>query len=53
MLSKVKSNNSSYNDKLISSFVELIIAKHRNGPTGTIRLKFNKEQMTFSDLTNL
>ena len=53
MLSKIKSNNSNYSNEIISSFVELIIAKHRNGPTGTIKLKFNKEQMLFSDLINL
>ena len=50
MLSKLKSNNSSYSNENISSFVELIIAKHRNGPTGSIKLKFNREQMLFSDL---
>ena len=50
MLSRLKSNNSNYNNENISSFIELIIAKHRNGPTGTIKLKFNKERMLFSDL---
>ena len=47
MLSKVKSNNFNYENE---SILELIVAKHRNGPTGTIKLKFYKEQMTFSDL---
>ena len=28
---------------------ELIIAKHRNGPSGTIELKFNAEFIKFSD----
>jgi replicative DNA helicase len=28
---------------------ELIIAKHRNGPSGTIELKFNPEFIKFSD----
>ncbi|MCX7795932.1 MAG: replicative DNA helicase [bacterium] len=29
---------------------EVIVAKHRNGPTGTIKLGFNKEIMRFEDL---
>lgn len=29
--------------------VEVIIAKQRNGPTGVIRLKFNKKTMTFQN----
>lgn len=29
---------------------EVIIAKHRNGPTGTVRLSFIKEYMLFKDL---
>ena len=29
--------------------VEVIIAKQRNGPTGAIRLKFNKKTMTFQN----
>lgn len=29
---------------------ELIIAKHRNGPTGMVRLQFNKEFVRFRDL---
>ena len=28
---------------------EIIIAKHRNGPLGTIPLKFNAELIKFSD----
>ena len=34
-----------------SQAIELIIAKHRNGPTGSIKLKFNREQIKFSDYT--
>ena len=33
--------------------VELIIAKHRNGPTGTIKLNFNPKYVRFSDINNL
>lgn len=31
---------------------ELIIAKHRNGPTGTVELFFNKQYTKFSDLVS-
>lgn len=30
---------------------ELMIKKNRNGPTGTVRLEFNKAQMRFANLT--
>ena len=49
MLYRIKSN---YNDQLTSPSIELILSKHRNGPTGTIRLKFNKKQMKFLDFDN-
>ncbi len=29
---------------------EIIVAKHRNGPTGTIKLKFNQERASFMDV---
>ena len=34
----------------VSSFVDLIVAKHRNGALGTIKLKFINEHTTFVDL---
>ena len=33
----------------VSQLTELIIAKQRNGPIGTIKLKFNEKQTKFSD----
>jgi len=40
-----------YNDKTEEPGIcELIIAKHRNGPTDTIKLKFRKEQTMFYNL---
>ena len=46
MLSKSKLDDS---NELSSSLIELIIAKHRNGPTGSINLQFNKKHMKFLD----
>ncbi|MGB2401761.1 MAG: DnaB-like helicase C-terminal domain-containing protein, partial [Porticoccaceae bacterium] len=37
-------------DDSISTRVELIIAKHRNGPTGIIELEFNSTKMEFSSV---
>jgi replicative DNA helicase len=41
MLSKTNSQSQTYQG------IELIIAKQRNGPTGTIKLKFAEEQTKF------
>ncbi|HEY4496789.1 MAG TPA: DnaB-like helicase C-terminal domain-containing protein, partial [Candidatus Paceibacterota bacterium] len=32
------------------NLVEIIIAKHRNGPLGTVKLYFNKEKVTFQSI---
>ena len=32
---------------------ELIIAKHRNGPTGSVNLQFEKETMRFGEVSNM
>ena len=46
MLYRLKANNTlNQTEKL--SLTELIIAKHRNGPTGIVKFKFNETQTQF------
>lgn len=44
-----KSNNLKINNKSIK-IIELILAKHRNGPTGTIKLQFETKQIKFKNI---
>ena len=37
-------------DDSVKGMAELIIAKQRNGPVGTVKLSFNKKQTRFADL---
>ena len=48
MLYSSKINSS--NQKRKSQITELIIAKQRNGPTGTIQFKFNEKYTKFTEL---
>ena len=48
MLSRSKINNS--NKKMKSSIIDLIIAKQRNGPIGTIQLEFNQNYTKFTEI---
>jgi replicative DNA helicase len=43
-LKEEKMNNSDY------SLIELILAKHRNGPIGSIKLKFDEKRTKFSNV---
>lgn len=54
MLYKNNSNNYSGSSGQTGQSIELIIAKQRNGPTGTVKLQFNEEQTKFynSDFPN-
>jgi replicative DNA helicase len=47
MLYRNKSNTSSSTNDQVLQLTELIIAKQRNGPIGTVRLKFNEKQTKF------
>ena len=49
MLYREKYYNLDKNDDSTSNRAELIIAKHRNGPTGIIELEFNSTNMQFSN----
>jgi replicative DNA helicase len=37
----------SHDNKKLDQSIEIIIAKHRNGPTGVINLRFDKQQTKF------
>jgi replicative DNA helicase len=50
MLYRAKGGNINQNEN--SSTTELIIAKQRNGPTGTVKLKFNENQAKFVEFDN-
>lgn len=52
LLYRSKSNTSIQTQSTKSVIIDLIIAKQRNGPNGTIKLKFDENQIKFSDSTS-
>ncbi|MEC9073243.1 MAG: DnaB-like helicase C-terminal domain-containing protein, partial [Myxococcota bacterium] len=38
-------------EESLRGIAELIVAKHRNGPTGTVKLKFTKAWTRFDNLS--
>lgn len=50
MLAESLTPYQNYSNTNASKIIELIIAKHRNGPTGEIKLKFNEQQTKFFNL---
>ena len=48
----LKKEDSNSFQKVEAEQIELILAKHRNGPTGTIKLRFNEKRMKFSNFIN-
>ena len=53
MLSKINNSNFNPANNKISQLIELIIAKHRNGPIGTVKLQFNEKQTKFLDFKTI
>ena len=53
MLSKSNNSNLDPANNQISQPIELIIAKHRNGPIGAVKLQFNEKQTKFSDFKTI
>lgn len=52
MLNRNTDSNSSLSLKQSSSLIELIVAKQRNGPIGTVKLKFDEKRTKFFNIDN-
>ena len=48
----MKKEDSTSPEIIESEQIELIVAKHRNGPTGTIKLRFDEKRMKFYNFRN-
>ena len=53
MLSKSNNSNLDPANSQISQPIELIIAKQRNGPIGSVKLQFNEKQTKFLDFKTI
>jgi len=49
---KISNDDLTTSQQLKSEPIELILAKHRNGPTGVIKLHFDERRMKFSNIKN-
>jgi replicative DNA helicase len=52
MLNRNTDSNSSLSQTQSSSLIELIVAKQRNGPIGTVKLKFDEKRTKFFNIDN-
>ena len=52
MLYRDKYYNANRNFHATDNLAEIIIAKHRNGPTGTVKLNFNEEHTKFFNINS-
>ena len=52
MLNRSNDSKSTLSQEQSSSLIELIVAKQRNGPIGTVKLKFDEKRTKFFNLNN-
>ena len=48
----MKKEDVTSSERIESEQIELIVAKHRNGPTGIIKLLFDEKRMKFNNFRN-
>ena len=50
MLNRISNSNSTLSQDQSTSLIELIVAKQRNGPIGTVKLKFDEKRAKFFNI---